>query len=127
MQLGTNLVHLAFLLGVIATSAWSIHLWDSPGDLPASVPDACRAALSQNITCSQLVSGSKAAAQVPYSKEKLGKLCTTACSESLKESEQNVHVGCGDHILTFNGTTIAAAQLTEPLDWAHNVTCLRDA
>lgn len=126
MQLSITSVRLVLQLAVIATPTWSIHLWDSPGDLPVSVSDACRTALSQNITCSQLISGSKVAAQVPYSKEELTRLCTTSCSDSLKEFEQEVRAGCGNQTLTFNGTSITAAQLAEPLAWAHNVTCLRD-
>lgn len=126
MRFPLDLARLALQLAAVTAPVWSVHLLDAPSDLPDSVPDACRVALSRNITCAQLISGSKVAAQVPYSKAALAKLCTTACSDSLKEFQQDVHDGCGDRILTFNGTSTTGGQLADPLVWAHNVTCLRD-
>lgn len=127
MLFSFDLTRLALGLAVIPKPAWSLHLWNSPKELPESFPDACRSALSRNITCSQLVPGIKAASQAPYGEAELGKLCIVACSNSLKQFQQGVYDGCGDQALTFNGTSTTGPQLADPLVWAHNVTCLQDS
>ena len=127
MQLPLSLVYLALQLLIAAKPAWSIQLWYSSKDLPDSFPQACRVALSQNITCSELIPGSKAASQAIYSKQDLARLCTTSCSNSLQGFQKNVRDGCGDQILTFNGTSTTGPELADPLVWAHGVTCLQNA
>lgn len=34
------------------SAANGYHIWASPDDLPDTIPEACRNALSQNLTCS---------------------------------------------------------------------------
>ncbi|KAL4805718.1 hypothetical protein BDV18DRAFT_139700 [Aspergillus unguis] len=110
----------------ISGPSYALQLWYSPDDVPDTFPQACRVALSQNITCSELVSGSKVAAQQLYSTSELNEYCTTSCAESLQQFQQGVHDGCGDQILSHGSISTTGAQLADPLVWAYNVTCLKD-
>lgn len=64
-----------------------IHLWDTPGTLPVTIPAGCRAALSANISCSpNLVTPQFAAGGGALDKKTLGVYCTTTCQQSLQVS-----------------------------------------
>ena len=127
MKASISLPSLFLLLNLATAPVWSKQLWDSPTDLPESIPQACRDALSKNITCSQLVSANKVTNQVLYSKADLTELCTTTCANSLNAFQQNVRDSCGDATLSYGSVNTTGAQLTDPLVWAHNATCLRDS
>jgi hypothetical protein len=118
---------MAFLLSLGTAPVWSAQLWYSTHDLPDTIPQAGRVALSQNITCSQLVTAIKVTGQVLYSKEDLIDLCTTNCAKSLQSFLQNIHEGCGDTVLDYGSGSTTGARLAEPLSWAYNVTCFQDA
>ncbi|KAL4767932.1 hypothetical protein BDW60DRAFT_226112 [Aspergillus nidulans var. acristatus] len=117
----------ALLLALGAVPSWSAQLFYSPDDLPDTIPQSCRVALSQNITCTQLVTANKVANQVLYSQAELTDLCIATCANSLKSFQQNVHDSCGTGNLTYSGISTTGAQLADPLVWAYNVTCLKDA
>jgi hypothetical protein len=117
----------ALLLALGAVPSWSAQLFYSPDDLPDTIPQSCRVALSQNITCTQLVTANKVTNQVLYSQAGLTDLCIATCANSLKSFQQNVHDSCGTGNLTYSGISTTGAQLADPLVWAYNVTCLKDA
>ncbi|KAL4993233.1 hypothetical protein BDV10DRAFT_190164 [Aspergillus recurvatus] len=117
----------ALLLALGAVPSWSAQLFYSPDDLPDTIPQSCRVALSQNITCTQLVTANKVANQVLYSQAGLTDLCIATCANSLKSFQQNVHDSCGTGNITYSGISTTGAQLADPLVWAYNVTCLKDA
>lgn len=126
MKVPISLPSLALLLSLATAPVWSVQLWDSPTDLPETIPQECRNALSKNITCPQLVPASKVTNQVLYSKADLTELCTTTCANSLNAFQQNVHDSCGDATLSYGSVNTTGARLTDPLLWAYNVTCLQD-
>ncbi|KAL4737492.1 hypothetical protein BDV11DRAFT_171946 [Aspergillus similis] len=98
-----------------------------PSVLLLALGASCRVALSQNFTCTQLVTANKVTNQVLYSQAELTDLCTTTCANSLKSFQQNVHDICGSENLTYTGISTTGPQLADPLVWASNVTCLKDA
>ncbi|KAL2060600.1 hypothetical protein VTL71DRAFT_9241 [Oculimacula yallundae] len=108
----------------------SIQLWSSPGALPTTIPAGCRSALSQNITCSQLVTPSFISAGRSLSINASKLFCTDACYTSLQAYKTNVDSRCGSTLYrmyansTFNQSGMAVA---DPLSWAYNVTCIQDS
>ena len=86
-RIGSFLLVLQCLLG----RSLSIQLWPSAGALPTSIPAACRAELSKNITCSpHLVSAQFAANGRALDPKTAGLYCTTTCYNSLKVSQQTL-------------------------------------
>lgn len=83
-RIGSFLLVLQCFLG----HSLSIQLWPSPGALPTSIPAACRAELSKNITCSpHLVSAQFAADGRALDPKTAGQYCTSTCYNSLKVSQ----------------------------------------
>ena len=88
-SIGSLLLVLQCLLG----QSLSIQLWPSAGALPTSIPAACRAELSRNITCSpHLVSAQFAADGRALDPKTAGQYCTTTCYNSLKVSQKTLSV-----------------------------------
>ena len=70
----------SFFLG-----SFSIQLWSSPDAFPTGIPADCRAALSQNITCSpELVPARFVDAGAALDSVTLQQYCTTSCYDSLQ-------------------------------------------
>ena len=72
-----------FLQLLFFTESLGIRLIPSPGALPTTIPAACCAALSSNITCPDLVPASFIGAQRFLNNTLLNGICTTTCAESL--------------------------------------------
>ncbi|KAL3477067.1 hypothetical protein BJX99DRAFT_257754 [Aspergillus californicus] len=99
----------------ISASSYGLQLWYSVDDVPDTFPQACRIALSQNITCSQLISGSKVAAQQLFSTSDLNEYCTSSCADSLRNFQQDVGDGCGEAVLSYDSIPTTGTQLADPL------------
>ncbi|KAJ6151669.1 hypothetical protein N7470_006797 [Penicillium chermesinum] len=127
MEVPLNFISLALVVNLIIAPVYSVQIRNSSGAPPEGIAVGCWNALSTNITCSQLVPAYKVSQQVLYSNTDLSKLCTTTCSNSLHEFQEDVYESCGDATLSFDGRNTTAAELVDPLVWAYNVTCLQDS
>lgn len=88
-SIGSFLLVLQCLLG----RSLSIQLWPSAGALPTSIPAACRAELSKNITCSPLlISAQFAANGRALDPKTAGQYCTSTCYNSLKVSQETLSI-----------------------------------
>lgn len=114
---------------MVAVPSAAIQLWATPGDIPLSVPPACRIALTRNITCDFLVTPAKATAGETVVGEAATVFCNEACSSSLVAFEKAVASGCGNshHALWATSTMEQSPHyLSQGYLWAHSLMCLSD-
>nr|POE90693.1 lysm domain-containing protein [Quercus suber] len=91
------------LWGIIIQPVVAFHLWDSPADLPSTIPASCRATLAGNITCDEIIPPNQPAHLARLDAADLDSYCTPGCGNSLKVA------------------------LVAPLLWAYNTTCALDS
>jgi hypothetical protein len=68
----------------LSVPAHCFNLWPNPDSLPSEIPVGCRAVLSTNITCTDLVSPREIAREVPINPDFLNGFCTAGCKSSLQ-------------------------------------------
>jgi hypothetical protein len=61
-----------------------LKLWPNPGSLPSLIPAPCRAALTVDIVCPNLISSSEIANDVPINTAFLDTYCAASCKSSLQ-------------------------------------------
>ncbi|KAH8891136.1 hypothetical protein GQ53DRAFT_720459 [Thozetella sp. PMI_491] len=122
----------SFLVSLLAaTAADAIQIWQDPIDIPTTVPNRCRAALVQNITCSDfLVSPQKAAQGETVVGDAADVYCGDTCSASITQFQTAVGAACGDtfYQLFVNSTLQQSAKgIADQLAWAHKLVCIKDS
>ncbi|KAK9422563.1 putative LysM domain-containing protein [Seiridium unicorne] len=123
---------LLLLMAWLHAGAKAVTLWPSPGAIPTTVPAACRAVLTQNITCDtpELVTAQEASGGAALIGESAVEYCTPKCYNSLKTFQTNVDARCGSTLynLWINSTLQQSGmQLADGLVWAYNLSCLTDS
>ena len=117
-------------VALTATTTAAIQIWEKPGDIPSEVPARCRAALVQNITCSDfLVQPQKAAQGEAVVGEAADVYCSDQCSSSITKFQKSVTTGCGDtpYPLFKNSTMLQSGKaIVDGLAWAHKLVCIKD-
>lgn len=114
---------------LMAASVSAIKLWDTPGDIPTTVPAKCRAPLSQNITCELLVTAAKAANGRALVGDAAVSYCSDTCRSSLASLQQKVTEGCGDtqyQLWENSNETRSGQALVDSLVWAQGLMCIED-
>ncbi len=113
-----------------ATMTAAIQIWEKPGDIPSEVPARCRAALVQNITCSDfLLQPQKAAQGEVLVGEAADVYCSDQCSSSITKFQKSVTTGCDDTLypLVKNSTMLQSGKaIVDGLAWAHKLVCIKD-
>ena len=124
----------SLFLSVLSFSVFSVHsifIFSSPGAIPTTVPAACRAVLSQNITCEpSLVLANEVAQGRALGKETANLYCTPGCYKSLTTFKTNVATRCGNTPYKFyanSSLTQTGNQIADPFVWAYDVACLQDS
>lgn len=80
-----------FLLSYCVGHAESVYIWSSPGALPTKIPAACRAALSQNITCNpSLLSPNWISSNRYIEPAYLTEYCTSSCLASINVRARDI-------------------------------------
>ena len=124
-----NLVLVATSL--LVGNVLAIQIWPSPGAIPTTVPAACRAALVQNLTCSDyLMTAQKAADGEALVGDLAKSYCTNDWYSSLQTFQTNTKSRCGDTLYTlYPNTTVqqSVTLLSDGLVWAYNLTCIQDS
>ncbi|RPA73865.1 hypothetical protein BJ508DRAFT_244206 [Ascobolus immersus RN42] len=124
----------SLFLSVLSLSVFSVHsiyIFSSPGAIPTTVPAACRAVLSQNITCEpSLVKANDIAQGRALGKDLANQYCTSACYKSLTTFKTNVAARCGNTLYKFyanSSLTQSGNEIADPFAWAYEVACLQDS
>lgn len=108
----------------------AIQLWESPADIPNSVPAVCRAALIANITCDPiLLTADQALANAALTEDVAAEYCTTACAESINMFQSRVDSACGRGALAlWHESTLRQSpwHLASGLAWAYELSCIED-
>ncbi|RYP62165.1 hypothetical protein DL771_009838 [Monosporascus sp. 5C6A] len=118
------------LASLLLPSVSGIKLWNSPGDIPTSVPARCRAPLTQNITCELLVKPDNAANGEIVPGGALDEFCGSTCRSSLETFQKNIASGCGNTYYALwknSNLTQSPKVLADGFVWAHTLACLSDA
>ncbi len=61
-----------------------LKLWPNPGSLPGLIPAPCRATLTKDIACSDLISPGEITNDVPFVPKYLETYCNASCKSSLQ-------------------------------------------
>ncbi|KPM43204.1 hypothetical protein AK830_g3331 [Neonectria ditissima] len=117
------------ILALLAVApASGIKVWDTPGDIPTTIPAKCRVALSSNLECGpRLVRPAELASLGSLSESLLTQYCNSTCTASMKTWTEKVDLACGSevHDWGFN-LSQSGDDVTKPLFWAHQASCLTD-
>lgn len=126
--LGAFTVVLFTSIDLFARTGHAIKIIPAPGDLPNTIPAACRASLATDITCGpRLIHYSDVEQEVPFNATFLGEYCNATCTASMKKFSDGVAQRCGDTFYDFgSGDKISGNMVAAPLQWAHNVACITD-
>ncbi|KAF7548182.1 hypothetical protein G7Z17_g7222 [Cylindrodendrum hubeiense] len=123
----------SFSAALIATFACRLvaclHLFESASDIPESVPEKCRIALAQNITCDFLVTAGRAVAGRSLNDQLASSYCSSSCGSSINSFQNEVIADCGDeeYKLWENSTLAQSGKtLADGLTWAHDLICIED-
>jgi hypothetical protein len=114
---------------LMAVSVSAVKLWNSPADLPTTVPAKCRAAVTLNITCEFLVTADKAANGRVVVGDAAVEYCSDSCRSSLASFQQKVTEGCGANQYAFwrnSNRTDSGKAIVDSLIWAQNLVCIKD-
>lgn len=112
-----------------AGSTFAIQLWETPGDIPTSVPARCRVSLTQNITCELLVKADIAASGHALFGEAANLYCGDTCRSSMESFHSKVIAGCGDteyELWENSSMPIAGKTIVDGLLWAQRLMCIED-
>lgn len=115
------------LLLLLGTAVHAIHIWPTPDDLPSSIPESCRAALFQDLTCNgSLITGQSLGAGRLFDNFTLANYCLPLCLESLLTFKKNIDVECGNtaYQMDAESSPQTGPSIADPLVWAYNISCL---
>ncbi|KAI1151808.1 hypothetical protein F4825DRAFT_421529 [Nemania diffusa] len=104
----------------------AIHIFLTPGSLPATIPASCRASLAADITCGpRLIHASELENDFPFNATFLSEYCNSTCTTSLNTFAANINTRCGnvDYDFGYN-TTQSGNDIAVALKWAHDTACL---
>lgn len=123
-------MRLLLLCVVFSHGINAIHLWDNPDNITSTVPDSCKTALSQDISChDKLITASDAASGAALVGSLADAYCTDECRESIEDFRKNVEVGCGNATYAlFPNSTLEEAplDLANGIAWAYKLSCIKD-
>lgn len=121
---------LLLLYFVSLDAVGAIRLWDSATDINPAVPDSCKTALSQDISCNdQLITASAAMSGAALVGALADAYCTSECHDSIEDLRKNVEAGCGNSTYAlFPNATLEEAplDLANGLSWAYKLSCIKD-
>ncbi|KAF1992248.1 hypothetical protein K402DRAFT_366317 [Aulographum hederae CBS 113979] len=121
------LISLNVVCFLFFVSVKGISIIQDPESLLTSIPSACRAALTADISCSALVPPHYVQGQRRLGTNFLRNLCTASCAESLISFRQSVESACGNvRVPLSNSAEISASDIIAPLSWAFDVSCLQN-
>ncbi|KAI7773858.1 hypothetical protein LA080_009709 [Diaporthe eres] len=132
------MLNLAVVIAVhlLAQGALGVKLFNFTDQLPESMPNECKDALTGDISCSpHLFTPTEVTRSLDANTMDLDQYCSTGCIESLQDWAKNVHKACGNERYDFGYSTIlggdaflqAPSDMADGMIWAQNVTCLKDS
>jgi hypothetical protein len=124
-SLKMSFVQRALWLLLIAPECLGVQLFNSTSAVPSSIPADCATALTQHITCSQLVSVATISNQHFIDESTLTQLCTETYSPSLLSFQKSVESVCGCTSYTSDiSRNQTISSVVDPPIWTYNVSCL---
>jgi hypothetical protein len=85
-----QLVHRAVFVTSFVSIVTGVQVFNSPNDLPNTIPEECRTALSANISCSALIKANELISTKVVNETFLEEYCDCECTDSLGVSIRQV-------------------------------------
>ncbi|KAM5342662.1 hypothetical protein ACJ41O_013628 [Fusarium nematophilum] len=123
------LVYRALLISLAIDLASPYKIWKSLSDIPDSVPERCREALSQEVDCPFVASPEKARGLNVLKGPVGASYCANPCRNSLDAFLDNIIVACGGgeyNLWRAMPETQSAKEFAESIIWARDLLCLED-